>query len=177
MVLGSWAIAQMKAAGDNPDDIGYMPFPITVNGQQYTTAGPDYCYGINVNSSDDNKAAAMVFVKWMVEESGWCDFEGGYPISKTAETSFVFDGVNVVTNLTSLPGEEDFMNEMNAESELSFNAGGDAKVQAIVEAAATGSESYDDIMADWTAKWNDAQEACGIEVLSLIHISEPTRPY
>ncbi len=165
MVLGSWAIAQMKAAGDNPDDIGYMPFPITVNGQQYTTAGPDYCYGINVNSSDDNKAAAMVFVKWMVEESGWCDFEGGYPISKTAETSFVFDGVNVVTNLTSLPGEEDFMNEMNAESELSFNAGGDAKVQAIVEAAATGSESYDDIMADWTAKWNDAQEACGIEVL------------
>ena len=70
-----------------------------------------------------------------------------------------------MTNLTSLPGEEDFMNEMNAESELSFNAGGDAKVQAIVEAAATGSESYDDIMADWTAKWNDAQEACGIEVL------------
>ena len=158
MVLGSWAIAQMKAAGDHPDDIGYMPFPITVNGQQYTTAGPDYCYGINVNASDDNKAAAMTFVKFMVEESGWCDLEGGYPISKTAPTSFVFDGVNVVTNVTSLPGEEDDMNQMNAESELSFNAGGDAKIQAIVEAAATGSQSFDDIMADWTAKWNLAQE-------------------
>ena len=164
MVLGSWAIAQMKAAGDNPDDIGYMPFPITVNGQQYTTAGPDYCYGININASDDNKAAAMTFVKFMVEESGWCDLEGGYPISKTAPTSFVFDGVNVVTNVTALTGEEDIMNEMNAESELSFNAGGDAKVQGIVEAAATGSESFDDIMADWTAKWNDAQEALGVEV-------------
>ena len=165
MVLGSWAIAQMKAAGENPDDIGYMPFPITVDGQQYTTAGPDYCYGINVNSSDDNKAAAMVFVKWMVEESGWCDFEGGYPISKTAPTSFVFEGVNVVTNVTSLEGEEDFMNEMNAESELSFNAGGDAKVQAIVEAAATGSKTFDEIMAEWTEAWNAAQEECGIEVL------------
>lgn len=165
MVLGSWAIAQMKAAGDNPDDIGYMPFPITVDGQQYATAGPDYCYGINVNASDDNKAAAMVFVKWMVEESGWCDLEGGYPISKTADTSFVFDGVNIVSNVTALAGEEDLMNEMNAESELSFNAGGDAKVQKIVEAAATGSESFDDIMADWTAKWNDAQEECGVEVL------------
>lgn len=164
MVLGSWAIAQMKAAGDHPDDIGYMPFPITVNGQQYTTAGPDYCYGINVNASDDNKAAAMTFVKFMVEESGWCDLEGGYPISKTAPTSFVFDGVNVVTNVTSLPGEEDDMNQMNAESELSFNAGGDAKIQAIVEAAATGSQSFDDIMADWTAKWNLAQEELGIEV-------------
>lgn len=164
MVLGSWAIAQMKAAGENPDDIGYMPFPITVGGQQYTTAGPDYCFGINVNATDDNKAAAMTFVKFMVEESGWCDFEGGYPISKTAPTSFVFDGVNVVTNVTALTGEEDIMNEMNAESELSFNAGGDAKVQAIVEAAATGSQSYDDIMADWTAKWNMAQEELGVEV-------------
>ncbi len=165
MVLGSWAIAQMKAAGDNPDDIGYMPFPITVNGQQYATAGPDYCYGINVNASDDNKAAAMVFVKWMVEESGWCDLEGGYPISKTAPTSFVFDGVTVVNNVTSLPGEEDFMNAMNAESELSFNQGGDAKVQRIVEAAFTGAETFDDIMADWTQAWNDAQEVCEVEVL------------
>ena len=165
MVLGSWAIAQMKAAGDNPDDIGYMPFPITVGGKQYATAGPDYCYGINVNSSDDNKAAAMVFVKWMVEESGWCDLEGGYPISKTAPTSFVFDGVNVVNNLVSLPGEEDLMNQLNAESELSFNAGGDAKVQRIVEAAFTGAETFDDIMADWTQAWNAAQETCGVEVL------------
>lgn len=164
MVLGSWAIAQMKAAGSNPDDIGYMPFPITVNGKQYATAGPDYCFGINVNASDDNKTAAMVFVKWMVEESGWCDLEGGYPISKSAPTSFVFDGVNIVNNVTALAGEEDFMNEMNAESELSFNAGGDAKVQRIVEAAATGAESYDDIMADWTEAWNLAQEECGIEV-------------
>ncbi len=165
MVLGSWAIAQMKAAGDNPDDIGYMPFPITVNGKQYATAGPDYCYGINVNASDENKAAAMVFVKWLVEESGWCDFEGGYPISKTAPTSFVFDGVEIVKNLTSLEGEEDFMNEMNAESELSFNAGGDIKVQRIVEAAATGAKSYDDIMDEWTQAWNDAQDELEIEVL------------
>ena len=70
MVLGSWAIAQMKAAGDHPDDIGYMPFPITVGGKQYATAGPDYSYAINANASEENQAAAMVFVKWMVEESG-----------------------------------------------------------------------------------------------------------
>ncbi len=165
MVLGSWAVAQMKAAGDHPDDIGYMPFPITVNGQQYATAGPDYCYGINANASDDNKAAAMVFVKWMVEESGWCDLEGGYPISKTAPTSFVFDGVNVVNNVTSLPGEEDIMNNLNSESELSFNQGGDAKVQAIVEAAFTGTQTYDEIMADWTTAWNAAQESLGVEIL------------
>ena len=107
----------------------------------------------------------MVFIKWMVEESGWCDFEGGYPISKTAPTSFAFDGVEIVENDPALEGEEDLMNEMNAESELSFNAGGDAKVQAIVEAAATGSKTFDDIMAEWTEAWNAAQEELGVDVL------------
>ena len=136
MVLGSWAVAQMKAAGDNADDIGYMPFPMTIDGKQYTTAGPDYCYGINVHASDENK---------------------------TADTSFVFDNVEVVSNVTALDGEEDLMNEMNAESELNFNAGGDLKVQQIVEEAANGG-SFDDIMAEWTQKWNDAQDSLGIEV-------------
>ena len=163
MVLGSWAVAQMKAAGDNPDDIGYMPFPISIGGKQYATAGPDYCYGSNKESSAENQAAAMVFVKWMVEESGWCDFEGGYPVSKTADTSFVFDGVEVVNNESAPEDEADLMNQMNTESELNFNAGGDSRVMAIVEAAAQGTP-YDDLVAEWTQKWNDAQSALGVEV-------------
>ena len=164
MVLGSWAVAQMKAAGENGDNIGYMPFPITVNGKQYATAGPDYNYGINVSSSEENQTAAMVFVKWMVEESGWCDFEGGYPISKTAPTSFVFDGVEIASNVSALEGEEDFMNDMNAESELNFNAGGDSRVQKVIEAADAGTP-YDELVAEWTKAWNDAQATLGIEVL------------
>lgn len=164
MALGSWAVAQMKAAGENADDIGYMPFPITVDGKQYATAGPDYGYGINANSSEENQTAAMVFVKWMVEESGWCDLEGGYPISKTAPTSFAFDGVEIVSNATSLEGEEDLMNEMNAESELNFNNGGDSRVQKIIEAADAGTP-YDELVAEWTKAWNDAQDSLGVEVL------------
>ncbi len=164
MVLGSWAVAQMKEADANGSDIGYMPFPITVNGKQYATAGPDYCFGINKESSADNQAAAMVFVKWMVEKSGWCDNEGGYPISKTAPTSFVFDGVEVVNNEAAPDDEADLMNQMNAECELNFNNGGDRKVQEIVEAAATGSMTYDDIMANWTQLWNGAQDSLGVDV-------------
>ena len=164
MVLGSWAIAQMKEADSNGSDIGYMPFPITINGKQYATAGPDYCFGINKESSADNQTAAMVFVKWMVEKSGWCDNEGGYPISKTAPTSFVFEGVEVVNNEAAPDDEADLMNQMNAECELNFNNGGDRKVQEIVEAAATGSMTYDEIMANWTELWNDAQSSLGVDV-------------
>lgn len=168
MVLGSWAFVQMQQGDSHPEDIGYMPFPITVGGTQYVLAGGDYNYGINVNASDENKTAAMVFIKWMTEESGWCYSEGGYTVAKDGENPDMyaaFDSCTLLSDVPALAGEESFVNDMNAESELSFNAGGNAKVQRIVEAAATGSESFDDIMADWTAAWQAAQEELGIEVL------------
>ncbi|SHI38394.1 ABC-type glycerol-3-phosphate transport system, substrate-binding protein [Butyrivibrio fibrisolvens DSM 3071] len=168
MVLGSWAFAQMQEAGDTPENVGYMPFPITVGGKQYVCAGGDYNYCINVNSSDENKLASLVFVKWMVEKSNWCYNEGGYTVVKGGQNPDMyaaFDGCEVLSDQPSLAGEETFLNDMNAESELSINAGGNDKVQRIVEAGATGSESFDDIMADWNQKWQDAQEELGIEVL------------
>lgn len=167
MVLGSWAYSQMVEAGDHGEDVGYMPFPMTVNGTQYVKAGGDYSYAINVNSSDDNKTAAMVFIKWMTEDSGWCFNEGGYTVAKDGQNPDMysaFDGATIMSDEPSLAGEETYLNDMNAESELSFNAGGNTKVQSIVEAAATGSKSYDEIMADWTMFWNSAQEELGIEV-------------
>lgn len=167
MVLGSWAYAQMQEAGDTPENVGYMPFPMTVNGQQYVNAGGDYNYGINTNASDENKTAALIFVKWMVERSNWCYNEGGYTVVKGGQNPDMyaaFDGCEVLADQPSIAGEETLLNDMNSESELSFNAGGNDKVQRIVEAGATGSESFDEIMADWTEKWQEAQEELGIEV-------------
>ena len=167
MVLGSWAYAQMCEAGDTPEDVGYMPFPMTVGGKQYVLAGGDYSYGINVNSSDENKLASMIFVKWMTEKSDWCYNEGGYSVvkgGKNPDMYAAFDGCSVLSDQPSVAGEEDFLNQMNSESELSFNAGGNAKVQRLVEAGVTGSETFDEIMADWAAKWQAAQDELGIEV-------------
>ena len=167
MVLGSWAYAQMQEAGDTPEDVGYMPFPMTVGGKQYVNAGGDYNYAINVNSSDENKTAALVFVKWMVEKSNWCYNEGGYTVVKGGQNPDMyaaFNGCEVLSDQPALEGEETYLNDMNSESELSFNAGGNDKVQRIVEAGATGSESFDDIMASWTEKWQAAQDELGIEV-------------
>ena len=167
MVLGSWAYAQMQEAGDTPENVGYMPFPITVGGKQYVNAGGDYNYGINVNSSDENKLASLIFVKWMVEKSNWCFNEGGYTVVKGGQNPDMyaaFDGCEVLSDQPALAGEETFLNVMNAVSELSIDAGGNDKVQRIVEAGATGSESFDDIMSDWNKKWQDAQEELGIEV-------------
>lgn len=167
MVLGSWAYAQMQEAGDTPENVGYMPFPMTVGGKQYVSAGGDYNYCINAKASDENKLASLIFVKWMVEKSDWCYNEGGYTVvkgGKNPDMYAAFDGCEVTSDQPSKAGEETYLNDMNSESELSFNAGGNSKVQRIVEAAATGSETLDDIYTDWTAKWNAAQEDLEISV-------------
>ncbi len=166
MVLGSWAVTQMQGAGPNPDDIGYMPFPITVNGKQYASAGPDYCYGINVNSSADNKIAAMLYVKWLTEESQFAFTEGGIPIPEGAEyppTLSAFTGVEFVVDNPAPAGEETFLNDLNTASEIGINME-NTHVNRILEAALDGSETLDEIMADWNAKWTKAQQDKGIAV-------------
>ena len=165
MVLGSWAYPQMEAAGPNAEDIGYMPFPISVDGQQYAAAGPDYCFGINVNASEDEKNAALVFVKWMTEESGFSYNEDGLPIvAGSDETKLDFADVIFVQDEPAVAGEEDLLNELNMESELNINNGGNTKIQEIIEHASNGDMEFDDIMAEWNALWTDAQESCGVEV-------------
>ena len=160
MVLGSWAVSQMQAAGDNAADIGYMPFPITVDGKQYASAGPDYNFGIAADTDATQQEASMIFVKWFTEESGFSYNESGLPISKNAKTPALYDDFANVTYVSDDPavaGEEDILNTLNSASELNVNNGGNDKVMKIVEKAADGSESYDDIMAEWNTAWDKAQ--------------------
>lgn len=164
MVLGSWSYEQMKQGGDRGEDVGYMPFPITVNGKQYATTGSDYCFGVNVKSNEDNKKAAAIFIKWMTEKSGWSYEGGGLPINAgdtnypEVYKSFIDNNVEFVQDEAPLDGEEDLLNLLNTDSELELDAGGNDKNQQIVEAAATGSQDFDSIMDDWNQKWNNAQK-------------------
>lgn len=169
MVVGSWAYSQMQAAGDTPENVGYMAFPITVNGKQYATSGADYCFGINKNSSADNQAAAMVFVKWMTEKSGFAFNEGGIPVAADdnnfPEMYQAFEGVEFVTDLPALSGEEDLLSNVNVESELNVCNGGDTKSQKLIEHAAAGDKTFDEIMDEWNQAWTDAQEEYSVEIL------------
>ena len=168
MVLGSWAYSQMQAAGDKPEDIGYMSFPIKVNGKQYASAGPDYAFGINKDASDDNRLAALVFVKWMTNESGFSYNEGGIPINAEdnnyPDLYAAFDGVEYVSDETALPGEENLKDTLNSDSELNINNGGDKKVQSIIEHASNGDMTFDEIMDSWNQAWTEAQELSGVEI-------------
>ena len=167
MVLGSWAFTQMVEAGEHGDDIGYMSFPITVNGKQYASAGADYCFGINTKSSYEEQLAAMYYVKWLTEKSGFAYSEGGVPIDRNGEYPALyasFDGIEMISDAPALAGEETLLNDLNAESELAINAGGNTKIQEIIEHAFNGDKEFDDIMNEWNEAWTAAQTDKGVEI-------------
>ncbi|MDK2827452.1 MAG: raffinose/stachyose/melibiose transport system substrate-binding protein [Clostridium butyricum] len=166
MVLGSWAVNQAKDAGSNPDDVAYMPFPITVNGKQYASTGGNYSFGINVNSSKDNKIASMLYVKWLVEESPIYDYEGSIPALKSKELPAVladFKDVELISDNPAEKGEETLFNDINNESEVGLNKD-DYPDCEILESALNKTKTIDDLMGQWNSKWSSAQEKLKVEV-------------
>lgn len=164
MVLGSWAIIQMQEAGDHADDIGYMPFPITVDGKQYASASADYAYGINVNSTADEKKASAAFIKWLTEKSGYAYDQGGIPIVKGEtypETLSAFTNVTLVMDNPTPTGEEDLYANINNGSELSLNSD-PTHVARIIESAIDHNETMDEIADSWNEAWTSAQESNGV---------------
>ena len=156
------SIVQMQAAGDHADDIGYMPFPITVKGTQYASAGADYCYGVNKNTTDDKKLAAMLYIKWLTESSNFAYDQGGVPVLKSQEypdTLKAFDGIDLVEDAPAPAELADLATEVQQEAELMLNAD-QTHVMRVVEAGINGDETLDDIVADWNAAWDAAVDAC-----------------
>lgn len=164
MVLGSWSVQQFKDAGENPDDIGYMSFPISVDGKQYAAAGGNYSFGINAKAYEENQIASLLYMKWLIEESSIYDDEGSIPALKSGDLPSVlddFEGVELLSDNPAAEGEESLYDELCNESEV---LNGDYPVCEVLEAALYDSGSLDDLMAEWNEKWSMAQESFGVEI-------------
>lgn len=165
MVMGSWAVSQFKEAGENPDDIGYMPAPFSVNGKQYAESTSDYCLGINKNRSDEIKELGKKYITWFVEESGFAQKEGSVCALRGSEmpdylTDFA-DCEFFVTD-TAPEGLVGVWDAINNDSEVGTWQGDAAnfKIQ-IAEAAfaGEGEDKFESILADANAKWNATRDA------------------
>ena len=156
MVLGSWAIAQIKAIAENPDDIGYMTFPITAaDGKQYAEISTDMSYAINKNTKSPE--AAEAFLWWMVEKSGYAQQEEAIPAQIDAELpdslkSFEEQGVQMITLNPAPEGQEDLFDNIDNASEVGT---WQPKWKLTIIEAALGnrSESYDDICNQMNEAW------------------------
>nr|BFE73803.1 hypothetical protein GCM10020092_071040 [Actinoplanes digitatis] len=81
MLLGSWAVPQMRAAaeaaGANPDDIGFWPFPYQTGGTFHAAIDGDKLAAVSRNS--ENKATARAFLDWFVNDSGFAADQQAIP--------------------------------------------------------------------------------------------------
>ena len=164
MVLGSWCVNQFKDAGKHPEDIGYMPFPITIGSKQAAASGGQYAYAINNKASADNQIAAMVYVKWLLEESPIFDDEGSIPALKgkeLPESLSEFDGVELLSDNAPVEGEESLYDDIRNTAEV---LSGDYPVTEVLEAALYGKKDLDELMKEWNQKWTSAQESYGVEI-------------
>jgi raffinose/stachyose/melibiose transport system substrate-binding protein len=160
MVLGSWAIEQVQALAENPEDIQYAAFPITApDGKQYAAIGGDYNIGINVNS--EHKKAARTFLDWFLNESNYTQDTGAIspivgkemPSSlKAMETA----GVEFIQANPAPEGKESLFSDINNASEIGIDTT-EATKQRVVDAAKGNSdESFDAIMKDLNSRWANA---------------------
>lgn len=164
MVLGSWSVQQFKEAGDNPDDIGYFPFPITVGEERAASSGGNYAWAVNNKSSEDNQIASMLYVKWMIEESPIFDDEGSIPALKgepLPDSLAEFEGVELLSDNAPLEGEESLYDDLRSTADV---LSGDYPVSNVLEAALYGTKTLDELMVEWNEQWISAQESLGVEV-------------
>jgi ABC-type glycerol-3-phosphate transport system substrate-binding protein len=161
MVLGSWAIVQMKdaavAAGGSADDIGYYPFPYQFDGAFHSPIGGDYKNGINVNS--EHKAAARAWVDWFANESGFASDQGGVsPVVGGDLPSTLADfgplGVEFVELNPAPAGDETLLSDIYTEAEIDLY--GNVYRQKLVDIARGAADGdmqsyFDDLNARWAA--------------------------
>lgn len=161
MVLGSWAIGQIRALAKDPETIGYMPYPASANGKMYAEVALDYNLAINKNSK--NKAAALAWIKFFADESGYASDCQAIPSKKGSAYPSVLDSfkqanVSYMVGAGPKPGEDGLFDKLDKESEVGLWQP-PQKIRIVDAAMGTTKESFDDIMRDWNARWAKARKA------------------
>lgn len=162
MALGSWAIVQMQEAGDNPDDIGYMPFPYTQpDGSVCAKAGGDRRLCISAQS--EHPKEARMFVDWFLNESGFAQSQMAIsPVVGDAFPSVLDSFAELgVKYISDNQAEESGMLDAVDQASVNYWAK-DFKWRVIDAALGNTSETLDEIFADLNEQWAAARDELGV---------------
>lgn len=154
IIMGSWALSQIKASGANGDSIGFMPFPNEINGKQYVTLNTDYNYAVKRNSS--NTDAAKAFVEYMLDESGYALNRELISIVKTDPYTDTYGDMDDVVPVRNNPyNGGNYSIYLNMVKRM--DPADTREIRRIVRSAGQGSEPFDQIMQEWNQRWEDAR--------------------
>ncbi|NPC93485.1 extracellular solute-binding protein [Bacillus sp. WMMC1349] len=159
MVMGSWAVDQIKGVAENPDDIGFMPFPTNAD-KVIFPLGADFQIAINKNS--ENKEAARAWVDWFIHESDYSVKQaGGISAAKDKPLPdelqhYKKEGVEFKLLTPAKEGQKGLMDKIDKEAEIGFWL--EKNKKTIVEAGiGNRSESFDQLAEQYNKAWNKAR--------------------
>ncbi|WP_399921489.1 ABC transporter substrate-binding protein [Streptomyces kanamyceticus] len=164
MQLGSWAITQLRDAAvkadTDPDDIGFMPFPVRKDGKHCAVLASDYQQAVNAHSS--HKTAARAWIDWFTEKSGYSTKEGAVPTLRSAPLpstlkDFVDNDVTFLERSEAKTGE---VNTIDNAAEIGLNKP-DYRQKLVDLARGAQQGSLDDYFADLDKRWNEAAGTAG----------------
>ncbi|MEU8675286.1 ABC transporter substrate-binding protein [Streptomyces sp. NPDC048560] len=164
MQLGSWAITQMRAAaesaGADPDDIGFMPFPVQKDGAFCATLVSDYQQAVSIHS--EHKTASRAWIDWFTTKSGYSQKEGAVPTqSSVALPSTLKDYAdNDVTLVERSEAGTEKVNVIDNAAEIGL-AKPDYRQKLIDTARGAQKGSLEDFFSDLNKKWDEAAKAAG----------------
>jgi raffinose/stachyose/melibiose transport system substrate-binding protein len=156
MMLGLWSVTQMRKAAADPKDIGYLPFPVQVNGKFHSAIGGDYKNAINIHSK--NKDAARAWIDWFAEKSNYASDEGGItPTLEGPQPDTLADFTAADVELFELDHSKDaIVTKIDKLSEVGLSQ--PIFRQALVDAARGASgQSKQQIFDDLNKRWAEAR--------------------
>lgn len=157
IAIGSWAINQIRNAGENGQNIAFMPFPNNIGGKQYLTAVMDFSYG--VSSRSKNKEAAKAYVTFMLEESGYVlDYENIslFKADLYPKSFQELGDIEVMVEVANYGRDWGFFQTLS--QDLSLNDV--SEIQRIIKAGAgIQAESFEEIMQEWNRRWEKNRTA------------------
>ena len=165
MVLGSWAVEQIEQAGEHSEDIGYMPFPTNTD-KVIFPLGADF--NITVNKNSENKDAALAWLDWFINDSGYAVEQAGginaaydVPLPENLK-AYEEQGIEFLLIDPAKEGEEGLLDAIDKESEVGLWLEDRKKI--IIEAAiGNRKQTFDELMDQWNQDWNAAMETVSKE--------------
>lgn len=163
MVMGSWAVSQFMEKTENPDDIGYMPVPITAaDGKVYAEEGPDYTLGVSANSK--NQDLAKAYVEWFISDSGFSEQEGMISTVQNKELPSTLSGFKDAVFFEKAVAPDNLVgkfDEIDKESGVGVWQGDEDNFKIKLAEAAfagKGDDGFNEIIADVNKKWAAARD-------------------
>jgi raffinose/stachyose/melibiose transport system substrate-binding protein len=164
LMLASWAISQMKvatkAAGGDPENIGFMPWPAQANGKFCSIIQPDYAQAVSIHSQ--HKEAARAWVDWFVDKSTFAQDQALLPTLKTGamppELKAYQDGGVQFIQLSQ--DKNAAVSKIDNESEIGLNKP-DYRQHIIDLARGAAGGSLDAYFAELNKKWAAATKSAG----------------